>query len=121
FHDARKVLRILFIQIIQAVQGAHRQLGGVGVDQERELDLRGGDGADVDAVLGQRLEGLGGDAGVAAHADPDHRHLGDVGGAVPALEADLGAGAVEHAGGALVVGCRHREGEVGGGAVGRDV
>ena len=45
------------------------QLGVVGVDQERELDLRGGDSADVDAVLGQRLEGLGsGDPGVAAHA-----------------------------------------------------
>jgi hypothetical protein len=30
-------------------------------------------------LLGQRLEGVGGDAGMAAHADADDRDLGDVG------------------------------------------
>ncbi len=31
------------------------------------------------ALVGQRLEGGGGDAGMAAHADADHRHLGQAG------------------------------------------
>ncbi len=52
-----------------------RKLGVGRIDQHREFDLRRGDGADVDAAGGQRLEGLGRDAGVAAHADADHRHL----------------------------------------------
>ena len=66
-------------------------------------------------------ERLGGDAGMAAHADADHRNLGDVGGAVEPGIADrllrLGDG-VERA---LVVRGRHGEGQVGGLAVGRDV
>ena len=106
---------------IQPMQRAHRKLGVGGVDQHRELDLRRGDGADVDAAAGQRLEGVGGDAGVAAHADADHRDLGDVGRAVDVVEADRGLGLVQHVDRALIVGGRHREGEVGGGAVGGDV
>ncbi len=69
----------------------------------------------------QRLERLRRDAGVAAHADADHRNLGDVGGAVEPLVADRALGLLDGDAGALVVGGRHREGEVGGGAVGRDV
>ncbi len=48
------------------------------VDHHRDLDLRGRDHLDVDAVVGERAEHLGRDAGVAAHAEPDDRHLGDV-------------------------------------------
>ena len=40
------------------------------------------------AAFGQRPEGLRGDAGMAAHADADHRNLGDVGRAVEPLVAD---------------------------------
>ncbi len=50
------------------------------------------------------LNGRGGDAGVAAHADADHRHLGDVGRAVEVVVADRGARLGEHVGRALVVG-----------------
>src|SRR5262249_59432638 len=94
-------------------------LGVLGVDQQRKLDLRGGDGADVDLAVGQRLEGGGGDPGVAAHADAYHRHLGDVGRAVEVVVADRVPRLGQHVGGTLVVGRRHREGEVGGLAVGR--
>src|SRR5262249_27583832 len=81
--------RVLFVQLIEAVQGAPRQFRVVGVDQQRKLDLGGGNGADVDALLRQRLERLGGDAGVAAHADADHRDLGNVICAVETLVTDL--------------------------------
>jgi RelE toxin of RelE / RelB toxin-antitoxin system len=48
------------------MQRPDRQLGIRPVDQDRNLDLRRGDGADVDAFVGERLEGGGGNAGVAA-------------------------------------------------------
>ena len=48
------------------------------LDQHRDSDLRGGDQLDVDPDLGQRLAERGGDAGVAAHARADQRHLADV-------------------------------------------
>src|SRR6266511_2807223 len=44
------------------MQRAHRKLGVGRLDQQRELDLGGGDGADVDAALGERAECLGGHA-----------------------------------------------------------
>ena len=37
------------------------------------------------------LPGLRGDAGMAAHADADHRYLGDIGGAIQPLIADGGS------------------------------
>ena len=95
-----------------------RQLGIGGIDQDGKLDLRGGDRTDVDAALGQRLEGLGSDAGMAAHADPDHRDLGDVGRRVEAFIADLRLGARDGLLGALEIRGGNGEGEVRGGAVG---
>ena len=61
-----------FIELIEAMQGADGKLGVVGIDQQRKLDLGGGDRADVDSLLRQRLECLGSDTGVAAHANADH-------------------------------------------------
>ena len=72
-------------------------------------------------ALGQRLEHLGGDAGMAAHADADDRDLGDVVGAVQPIEADRGPRLLEHLAGALEIGRRHGEGDVGGQAVLRHV
>src|SRR3954447_5104163 len=57
------------IEAIDAVQRPHCELGIGGIDQDRDLDLGGGDRLDVDPLLGQRLEHLGGNAGMAAHAD----------------------------------------------------
>src|SRR6266436_9556354 len=79
--EQRKILLNL-IESIEGMQRTHRKLGIGGVDQHRELDLGGGDGADVDFARGERRKGRGGDAGMAAHAAADHRDLGNVGGAV---------------------------------------
>ena len=62
--------------IKRLVQHAHRQLGVLGVDHHRHLDLRRRDHLDVDALARQHLEHARRDAGVAAHAEPDDRHLG---------------------------------------------
>src|SRR5258706_13832697 len=83
----RSALRL--VQLVEVMQRPHRELGVLGVDQEREFDLGGGDGADVDLAIGQRLERPRRDAGVAAHADYDHRYLGAAGRAVEPLIADL--------------------------------
>src|SRR5207302_322831 len=95
--------------------------GVIGVDQQRELDLGGGDGTDVDALLGQCLECLGGDAGMAAHPNADHRDLGYVVGSIQPLVADLRLGFDQNIGRALVIAGGNREGDVGGGAVAGDV
>ena len=50
------------------MQGPYGEFGKCGVYQKRKLDLRGGDGADVDRAVGERAERLRGDAGVAAKA-----------------------------------------------------
>src|SRR6266550_3664653 len=86
------------------MQRAHRKLGIGRVDQQRKLDLGSGDGPYVDAALRQGPERLGGDPGVAAHADADHRHFGNVVGPVDPFVADRGPGAGEHGARALVIG-----------------
>src|SRR5664279_3372578 len=103
------------------MQSPYRKLGVGGVDQYRYLDFRRRDGPDVDALGGQGLEAVGGDPGVAAHADADDRDLGDVGRALDRLVADGSAGGFQHAAGAVVIGGRHGEGHVGLAAVLRDV
>src|ERR1700689_2895301 len=76
------------IEAVERMQRAHGELGKGGVNQKRKLDLRGSNGADIDGALGQGAEGFRRHAGMAAHADADNRNLGDIGGAVEALEAD---------------------------------
>ena len=63
------------VQAVGGVQRAQRQLGIFLGDQHADLDLRGRDRVDVDALVGQRREHLLRDAGMAAHADADHRDL----------------------------------------------
>src|SRR3984957_1083498 len=109
------------IEPVERMQRAYRKLGIGGVDQYRKLDFGGGDGADVDVACGQGGERLGGDTGMAAHAAADHRKLRDIGGAVEPDIADLGLGRGDGIAGAGVVRGRNGEGEVGGGAVLRDV
>ena len=78
------------IQLKRLVQHAHSKFQVLLVDHHRDLDLRGGDHLDVDALLGQRAEHLAGDADVGAHADADHRDLGD-----PVVAGDLARGTVK--------------------------
>src|SRR5690606_10679787 len=56
---------LLIIETIDGMQSANRKFGIGSVDQDRNLDLRRGDGADVDALFRKRLEGGRGDAGMA--------------------------------------------------------
>src|SRR5581483_10190953 len=51
---APPVMKSVFVQLVQAVQGAHRQLGVGRIYEHADLDLGRGDGEDVDAPLGQR-------------------------------------------------------------------
>src|SRR4051794_38250303 len=100
------------------MQGAYGKFGVGSLDQDGDLDLGGGDGADVDTARRKGLEAGGGNARVAAHADADHRDLGDVHGGLD-LADDLGP--VDDVAGALELGLGHREGDVGVGTVLRDV
>src|SRR4029079_7662165 len=67
------------IKPVERVQGADRKIGLGGLDQHGEFYLRGGDGEDIDLLAGQSLERLGGDAGMATHADANDRNLRDIG------------------------------------------
>src|SRR3954447_411097 len=79
----------VLVQVVEAMQRANREFRIFGVDQQRELYFGGRDGADVDPALGQRLEGPGGDPGMAAHANADDRDFGDIAGPVDAIVADF--------------------------------
>ena len=60
------------------MQRAHSLVDVLLVDDAGDLDGRGADHVQVDAEVGQRLEHLGGDAGVAAHTGADQADLGDL-------------------------------------------
>ncbi|SPA14560.1 conserved hypothetical protein [Cupriavidus taiwanensis] len=96
------------------MQRAHGQFHVLLVDQHRDLDFRGGDHLDVDALFRQRAEHLAGDADVRAHAHAHHRHLRHLGVARHAAGADVRLHAIVQDGQrALVLAARHGEGEVG--------
>ena len=59
------------------MQASHRQFQELFLDNHRNLDFRGGDHLDIDALLGQRGKHLAGNTGVGAHANPHYRYLGD--------------------------------------------
>src|SRR5690349_24204138 len=70
--------RLALLEPERLVQRAHGQLQVLVLDHHGDLDLGSRDHLDVDAVGGQRLEHLAGDAGVRAHAHADQRHLANV-------------------------------------------
>src|SRR6266568_4782161 len=67
------------------VQGPHGELHVFFVDDDRYLDLRGGDHLDVDALFGESAEHLACDSRVGTHADAHHRDLAD-----PVVAANVG-------------------------------
>ena len=62
------------------MQRANRQFGVGGVNQYADFDLRRRNREDIDPLIGQRLEHLGGDSSMGAHADADDGDLGGIGG-----------------------------------------
>src|SRR5512135_2797041 len=102
------------VQLERLVQHAHGELEVLLVDHDRDLDLGGRDHLDVDALAGQRLEHLGREPDVRAHADADDGHLGD-----PVVTDDfaclerLAALRLEHAHRLLVLVAIDREREIG--------
>src|SRR6202171_4380412 len=106
---------------IERVQRPYGEFGIGGVDQYRKLDFGGGDGADVDVAGGKRCKRFRGDAGMAAIAAADQRDFCDMGAAVEPRVTDSALRTGDSVAGADIIRGRHGEGEVGGGAVLRDV
>src|SRR5690606_41808083 len=108
------------VELDRTVQRAHRQLEILFRHHHGNLDLRGADHLDVDALRRQRLEHLAGDTGVRTHADADQGYLGDL-----VVTGDLACAKIRRSflenllrlGEIVAV---HGEGEVGG-ALGTDV
>src|SRR5215212_3455131 len=109
------------VEPIKRVQRPHRQLGIGRIDQYREFDFRGGDGADVDIARGEGGKRLGSDARMAAHAAADHGDFRYICGAIEPGVADFALGRGDGIARPDVIGGRYREGEVGRCAVLRDV
>src|SRR5581483_11618902 len=75
------------VETERIMQCAHSKLKVFFVHHHRDLDLRRRNHLDVDPFVGERLEHGAGDAGVGAHADPDHGDFDDL--VVPAHLARL--------------------------------
>src|SRR5262249_36282389 len=84
------------VEPVERMERAHGKLGISSIDEHREFDLGGGDGANVDVARGESLERLRRDAGVTAHPYPDHRTFCHILSAVEAGETDGGLGLAEH-------------------------
>src|SRR5690606_11245039 len=110
------MVAILFrrIQLEGRVERAYGKLEVLLVNDHGNLDFRGGDHEDVDAVVGQRFEHLAGHARIGTHAHPDNGYLGD--GIVTGhfTGTDLGGHLAQYLFGATLVVAVDREGEVGG-------
>src|SRR5262249_38070679 len=100
------------------MQGSDRQFRVGRIDEQRELDFRGGDSANMYAAVSERPKGFCRDAGVAAHANPDDRNFGDVGCAVKTLVANLRSCTGYRLLGTLEICRRNRKGQISGSAVG---
>src|SRR5215831_13882119 len=110
-----------FIQPVQRMQGPDRQFRVGGIDEERKLDLRGRDGANIYAAVGEGPKGFSRDASVAAHSNPDNGDFRDIGCAVEALVADLRPCAGYRLLGAFEIGSRNRKSQISRSAVRRYV
>ena len=95
------------------MQAAHRGSGLGAVDHHGQADGRRGDGQDVDVVLAEGLERLGGDAGAGLHARAHDADLGDVLVDHVFARVDVGKDALHRLAGALLVGARAGEADVG--------
>src|SRR5579871_1269970 len=95
------------------MQSPYRKLGMGGVDQNGDFDLGGRNRADIDALVGERLEGARRHPGMRPHADADDRDLADVGRPFHRLEPDRRLRLLQRLARALVIGGRHGEGDVG--------
>ena len=60
------------------VDGVDGLFGIVQMDQNRDLDLTGGDHLDVDIGFAQGFKHLGGNTGVGLHACANYRYLGNI-------------------------------------------
>src|SRR3974390_3822628 len=69
--EVAALLSLAAVQSEQGMQGPHRKLGVGRINQYADFDLGGRNRLDIDAFFGKRAEHLGGDAGVASHADAD--------------------------------------------------
>ena len=101
------------------MQGADGELGVLGGHEDADLDLGGRDHLDIYPFGGQGLEHLQRHAGVTAHADADHRQLGDIDVGLDLGELQLSLGPLEPLDRPCQVGARHGEGDVGRAAVER--
>src|SRR6266446_841595 len=110
-----------FIQPIQRMQGPNRQFRVGGIDQQRKLDLRGRDSANIYAAVSEGPKGFSRDASMAAHSNPDDRDFRDIGCAVEALVADLRPCVGYRILGALEIGSRNRKSQISRSAVRRHV
>src|SRR5215831_14800132 len=110
-----------FVQAVEGMQRADSEFGKCRLNKQREFDLRGGYGANIDSPFRERAESLCCNAGMAAHADTDDRYLRNlrrtIESFIPDVFARLGDGVLS----TIVVCRRNREGEIGGGTVSRYV
>src|SRR5437588_9723731 len=95
------------------VHGAHGTLDVAGAHDARHADGGRGDDLDVDARVGERLEHVGGDAGMALHARADEGNLRDVGVVRDPPRADLLAEPLERRLCSGKIRLRQRERDVG--------
>ena len=76
--DPHDLLTQSSVELERRVQRPHRALDVVLGDHARDPDRRRADHLDVDALGRERLEHLGGDAGMRLHARADERDAADV-------------------------------------------
>src|SRR5690554_7052099 len=96
------------------MQTADCQLQVLLIDHHGDLDLRGRDHQDVDAMLGQRLEHLARHTGMGAHPDPDNGDLGNAAVACDLASTDLRRYPAQYLFGTTLVTAVDGEGEIGG-------
>jgi len=75
----RLTLKLLLPQVEGIMQGAHGQLGIFLFNEAGDFNFRGANHQNVDVFVEEDVEGLGGNAGVVAHAHADDGDFANVG------------------------------------------